>query len=49
VVSYSENFQDMVTLTVRLDDSFSRLNDLKRLNPTKYSNKKKEKNFNVID
>jgi Zinc knuckle len=31
----------MITLTVRLDDSFARLNDLKKTNPIKYPNKKK--------
>jgi hypothetical protein len=45
VVSYFENFEDIVTLTVRLDDSFTRLNDLKRTNPTKYPNKKKDLNI----
>jgi hypothetical protein len=44
VVSYSKNFKDMVTLTVRLNDSFARLNDLKKMNPTKYPNKKKDSN-----
>jgi hypothetical protein len=30
VVSYSKNFEDMVTLAVRLNDSFVRLDDLKK-------------------
>jgi hypothetical protein len=37
----------MVTLTVRLNDSFTRLNDLKRTSTIKYPNKKKDSN--VID
>jgi hypothetical protein len=45
VVSYPKNFKNIVTLTVRLDDSFARLNDLKKTNPTKYSNKKKDSNI----
>jgi hypothetical protein len=44
VVSYPENFKDIVILAVRLDDNFARLNDLKRTNPTKYPNKKKDPN-----
>jgi hypothetical protein len=47
VVSYSENFEDMIILAVRLNDSFARLNDLKKTNLTKYPNKKKDPN--VID
>jgi hypothetical protein len=42
VVSYPENFEDIITLAVRLDDSFARLNDIKKTNPTKYPNKKKD-------
>jgi hypothetical protein len=38
-----------MTLTVRLDDSFGRLDDLKRTNLIKYPNKKKEKDLNAID
>jgi hypothetical protein len=49
VVSYPKNFQDMVALAVRLNDSFSRLNDLKRLSPTKYPNKKKERDLDAMD
>jgi hypothetical protein len=42
VVNYPENFKDIVTLAVCLDDSFTRLDDIKRINPTKYPNKKKD-------
>jgi hypothetical protein len=45
VVSYFKNFKDMITLTVRLNDSFARLNDLKKTNPIKYPNKKKDPNI----
>jgi hypothetical protein len=49
VVNYSENFQDIVAFAVRLDDSFSRLDDLKRINPTRYLNRKKEWDFDAIN
>jgi hypothetical protein len=47
VVSYPKNFEEIVTLTVRLNDSFTRLNDAKKTNPIKYPNKKK--NSNIIN
>jgi hypothetical protein len=49
VVSYSKNFQNMMALAVRLDDNFNRLNNLKRVNLTKYPNKKKERDPDAIN
>jgi hypothetical protein len=45
VVNYPKNFENMITLTIRLNDSFTRLNDLKRTNLIKYPNKKKDLNI----
>jgi hypothetical protein len=49
VINYPENFQDIIVFTIRLDDSFGRLNDLKKTNLIKYPNKKKERDSNVIN
>jgi hypothetical protein len=42
VVSYPKNFKNIITLAIRLNDSFTRLNDIKKTNLTKYPNKKKD-------
>jgi hypothetical protein len=49
VVSYFENFQNIMALAIRLDDNFNRLNEFKKINPTKYLNKKKERDPNAIN